>query len=57
MIAFRVDGHQIAIFFVKVVLTVSCSVASIDKGNAEAVGATKLSSDALRIEEVCFRSG
>jgi hypothetical protein len=52
VIAFRVDGHQIAIFFVKVVLTVSCSVASIDKGNAEAVGATKLSSEALRIEEV-----
>ena len=55
MIAFGVDGHQIAIFFVKVVLTVSCSVASIGEGNTEAVGATKLSSDALRIEEAYVR--
>jgi hypothetical protein len=51
VIAFGVDGDQIAIFFVKVVLTVSCSVTSIGKGNAEAVRATKLSSDALNTEE------
>jgi hypothetical protein len=55
VIAFGVDGHQITIFFVKVVLTVSRSVTSIDKGNTEAVGATKLSSDALRIEEAYVR--
>jgi hypothetical protein len=55
VIAFGVDGDQITIFFVKVVLAVSCSVASIGEGNAEAVGATKLSSYALSIEEAYVR--